>query len=75
MILCLIKHGGDELFEERGTETWTNMVDRGGIWHISDQTYSIFLIMEEVIRQHLTLSGISTQSENSRKVSWTHSEQ
>ena len=43
------------------------MVDRGGLWHISDQTYSIFLIMEEVIRQHLTLSGISAQSENSRK--------
>ena len=67
MILCLIELGGDELFEERGTETWTNIVDRGGLWHISDQTYSIFLIMEEVIRQHLTLSGISTQSENSRK--------
>ena len=43
------------------------MVDRGGLWHISDQTYSIFLIMEEVIRQHLTLSGISAQTENSRK--------
>ena len=66
-ILCLIELGGDELFEERGTETWTNMVDRGGLWHISDQTYSIFLIMEEVIRQHLTLSGISAQTENSRK--------
>ena len=43
------------------------MVDRGGLWHISDQTYSIFLIMEEVICQHLTLSGISAQTENSRK--------
>ncbi len=26
---------GDEVDEDEGTETWTNEIDRGGLWHIS----------------------------------------
>lgn len=43
---------GDELDEDCGTELWTNMIDRGGLWHVDDQTYSIFSIMEEEIRKY-----------------------
>ena len=51
MILLLMECAGDELDEDRGTETWTNMIDRGGLWHINDQTYSLFGIIEEEIRK------------------------
>ena len=68
MILCLIELSGDELFEESGTKLWTNIVDRGGLWHISDQTYGVYVIMEDIIRRHLTLAGVVTPTENARQV-------
>ena len=30
-------------------ETWINMIDRGGLWQVNDRTYSLFVIMEEVV--------------------------
>ena len=68
MILCLIELSGDEVFEERGTELWTNTVDRGGLWHISNQTYGVFVIMEEIIHGHLSLAGVATPMDNTRQV-------
>ena len=38
MLLLTIALCGDETDEEWGTETWTNEIDRGGLWHISDDT-------------------------------------
>ena len=40
MVLLLMECAGDELSENFGTKTWTNRIDRGGLWHINDQTYS-----------------------------------
>ena len=45
MVLLLMEWAGDD-----GTETWTNRIDRERLWHINDQTYSIFNIMEEEMR-------------------------
>ena len=67
MILCLMELNGDEMDEERGTEAWTNLIDRGGLWHVNDQTYSLFATMEEEIRQHLSLATASRQYEGARK--------
>ena len=50
MVLLLMECAGDELEETGGTETWMNMVDRGGLWHINNQTYSIFVFIEELRR-------------------------
>ena len=55
MVLLLMECAGDELSENVGTETWTNMIDRGGLWHINDQTYSIFNIMEDEMRRFFRL--------------------
>ena len=55
MVLLLMECAGDELSDNVGTETWTNMIDRGGLWHINDQTYSLFNIMEEEMRRFFTL--------------------
>ena len=38
-------------------ERWINMINRGGLWTITDQTYSIFMIMEEEVRKHCTLAS------------------
>ena len=57
MLLLTIALCGDETDEDRGTETWTNEIDRGGLWHISDDTYSVFLILEYQIRRHLQVTA------------------
>ena len=62
MIQCLIDMSGDEM-EERGTEDWTNLIDRGGLWHISDTTYSLFHSMEEEIRKYLIPSTLNNSKE------------
>ena len=67
MILCLVELSGDEMDEERGTEAWTNLIDRGGLWHINNQTYCLFVTMEEDIQQDLTLASASRQLEEARK--------
>ena len=41
LIFCLFEMSGDEECEE-GTEDRLNAIDRGGLWHVSDQTYSFF---------------------------------
>ena len=46
MVLLLMECAGDEMDSNDGTEMWLNMIDRGGLWHVNDQTYSLFEIME-----------------------------
>jgi len=54
MILCLmtlIKRGDFE--EDLGTaEDWTELVDRGGLWHVCEITFHLFCAMEEVIHMY-----------------------
>ena len=67
MLIMMMELCGDE-DEERGTETWTNAVDRGGLWHISDETYMVFLIMECEIRHHLNTSKMAELHDDTKKV-------
>lgn len=53
--------------EDGGTETWTNLVDRGGLWHVSDETYSIFAAVEEEIRRHLAINTVDKQQEGAKR--------
>lgn len=53
ILLSLMELNGDE-DGERGTEDWVNSLDRGGLWHVSDTTYSLFYAMEEEVRSHFT---------------------
>ena len=68
MILCLMELNGDEDDEERGTEDWTNALDRGGLWHVSDTAYNLFYAIEEVVRQHLVVTAANTFTEGTREV-------
>lgn len=59
MVLFISDLSGDEWDETQGTEEWTNAIDRGGLWHINDNTYTIFYLMEEV-RKHLIAISAKT---------------
>ncbi len=51
----------EEMDEEEGTETWTNELDRGGLWHISDETHAL-------LRGHLRVASTITKlDEGTRK--------
>ena len=38
---------------EQDSSEWINIIDRGGLWFVSDCTYIVFYAMEEEIRLHL----------------------
>ena len=57
-VLLLYSFSGDE-DSDGGTEQWMDSVDRGGLWHISDQTYHLFCITEEVCRSHLKKTNLT----------------
>ena len=65
MIRCLeeISSGTDE---ECDAEEWTRMIDRGGLWQINDDIFSLFVIMEEEIRQKLTKDSASKFKEGTK---------
>ena len=57
---------GDEEDEQRGTETWTNAIDRGGLWHVSDDVYMTFLTLEIEIRHYFNIYSL-TELNNTMK--------
>lgn len=67
MMLFFVELSGDEDDENRGTEEWTNRIDRGGLWHINDNAYLIFSIFEEEIRKHLKVSALKSLNDTIKK--------
>lgn len=64
MILCILELSGDQSDDcEDGSEEWTNSIDRGGLWHLSDEAFTLFTIMEKEVRQVLSLRNASKQKE------------
>ena len=52
MVYCIMHLAGDEIDCE-GTESWINAIDRSGLWHINDSTYSLFVMLEQQTRRFL----------------------
>ena len=51
LLLCLMALVKDKSSEECGNdEQWTMMMDRGGLWHVKETTYSLLLSIEEEIQ-------------------------
>lgn len=49
----------DEDNYEQGTSTeWVILVDRGGLWHVTNETFRFFCAIEAVLCTHLTVSAI-----------------
>ena len=55
LLFVITDMSGCEMNETKDTEYWTNILDRGGLWHVSDTAYSMFCAMENELRQHLTI--------------------
>ena len=49
----------DEMDENDLSTSWTMIVDRGGLLHISDDLYRLFVAMELEIRRHLRVEKTS----------------
>jgi len=52
LVLCLVEMEEKEVTEHE-SEVWTNTVDRGGLKHISNMTYMLFMSMELELRKQL----------------------
>ena len=48
-VIFIFSMAGDEE-SGLGTEDWTDSLDRGGLWHVSDKVSRLFYAMEEEIR-------------------------
>ena len=46
---------GFEMDLDKDTETWTNLLDKGGLYHVSDATYNLFYYMELELRKYYNL--------------------
>ena len=56
LVLCLMELIKGQDSEENGTdEEWSNLIDRGGLWHIKGTTHQFFCAMEYVVREVLTI--------------------
>ena len=55
-MLCYI------LATEHSSEDWTLAVDRGGLRHIDDMTFKLFVSMELELRRHLHADNVSDSS-------------
>ena len=56
MVLCLMELVKDHHTEgqlETDYEHQTDLIDRGGLWHVRDTTYRLFYAIEHVIREVL----------------------
>ena len=65
MLDCIYHLAGDEEDECAGTELWLNTIDRGGLWHVSDATFSLFVIMEQQSRRYFSVNKQSGMQKDS----------
>ena len=66
MIQCLLdisSNTGDDL----DCNEWVSMVNRGGLWRINDDVYSVFVMMEELIRPILRKEFADQIDEGTKK--------
>ena len=43
MILTLMELGGKGLESEHASEDWMKALDRGGLWHVTDEVFYLLL--------------------------------
>ena len=54
LVLLIMDLSDDDTSDDSGkVESWTTLIDRGGLFHVSDSTYTLFHAMEEEVRDHL----------------------
>lgn len=66
MLLCVMEFSGNMDEESASTEEWTNLLDRGGLRHISDIAYNFFSAMEREVRNFLVPYKASLMDESTK---------
>ena len=61
LVLCLAELNEEDENEDE-SEAWMNMIDRGGLKHVDNLTYTLFATMELVLRQHLNSRNVNDLS-------------
>lgn len=56
--------GSSEDDEMTTSQHWLNSIDRGGLHHVEDVTYMVFLAMEQNFRHHLKVSNVHEMNSN-----------
>ena len=56
MMFLLMEFAGDALNNSE-SEKWVEGINRGGLCTISDQAYNVFVMIEDIVRKHFTLSS------------------
>ena len=67
MILFMSDFTGQESDETKESEQWINAIDRGGLYHVSDDIFTIFYFMEEECRKHFTTMAAKKLDESSKE--------
>jgi hypothetical protein len=67
MMFLIMELSGDETCDAVGTESWTNSIDRGGLWHVNDNTYTTFYLIEEEIRHHFRVHHIKSLDHSTKE--------
>jgi len=68
MMQCLSEMAGeDDSDVNLSSEDWISMLDRGGLWLVNDQTYTLFAMMEEIIQTKWTKANIDAQGEGAKQ--------
>jgi len=64
MMLCLSDMNGGDIDEENHTDAWLRMINRGGLWRVTDEVYQLFYIMEIQMKSKLSrgTDGVSVGS-------------
>lgn len=57
MILTLLEFRGSGIHSQHESEDWISSLDRGGLWHVTDDVFTFFCYMEEVIRHYFRRSN------------------
>ena len=56
LLLFISDMAGIEM-DNSQTESWTNIMDRGGLHHVNDMAYHFFYLMETELRNHLSVKA------------------
>ena len=67
VILFIHDLSGDEWDEKQVTKEWTNVIDRDGLWHVSNGTYSILLPDGRKNRKLLTVNNAKSLNADTKK--------
>ena len=60
--LCLLDFSDPDISTDE-SEEWVRSIERGGLKHVSDMTYTLFMSMEQVVHKHLQIGSTSQNSQ------------